>query len=654
MFKKGLALMLAVVMLLQPMVASAVTWGEVVTGLQNTGSYSGSGTNATMDADGHVTVTGGIVRDVVINEGGYTFVDVLIDGELFCVTAFAGESANVQLSGDTSVYADDVIVAAEDANVSFAVDDGVQINVFSLYASAYGDGVLNMSNDGSITGGVMGEAQGNGSLTIYNGGELLFFGADAFDQSAVTVENTGDVSGDFGVWAFGEGKIELENYGSAQNVLVYACEDGKVTAVNGALVDNSITFDALDQSNVEIVNNGVANYLYGDAVDNAKVTLVNNGEGQIERETYASAQDVSIYACEDGEVTAVNGALVNNSISVYAHDQSDVEIVNNGIANDLYGEAMDNAKVTLVNNGEVYFLDAVASQQGEVAVENHGQVSLLTNVAYDEGVVSSKNEGEMIQYLADITDNGSATLSGSGETEIVSLYVNAPSAGTFSAEQLKQIIAGIDAPNVEHTLYELWTYVEADGEYIWQSAYRIDEAGNITLLEHFVEAAPHNGPSKEMIKHWMEVKRQEEAIGGVYGSPYWLKQANLGYHSLQMRLFEEGERVLFRQYLNWMYNGTGDKRITLRANDKELTDLTLRIDGKAIETLERTEITTITLVDYNHKPYMEYKVADLKAAREKYGLADTDVLCVGNADAQVMKIGADGKMVPVEEGVETL
>ena len=580
MFKKGLALMLAVVMLLQPMVASAVTWGEVVTGLQNTGSYSGSGTNATMDADGHVTVTGGIVRDVVINEGGYTFVDVLIDGELFCVTAFAGESANVQLSGDTSVYADDVIVAAEDANVSFAVDDGVQINVFSLYASAYGDGVLNMSNDGSITGGVMGEAQGNGSLTIYNGGELLFFGADAFDQSAVTVENTGDVSGDFGVWAFGEGKIELENYGSAQNVLVYACEDGKVTAVNGA--------------------------------------------------------------------------LVNNSISVYAHDQSDVEIVNNGIANDLYGEAMDNAKVTLVNNGEVYFLDAVASQQGEVAVENHGQVSLLTNVAYDEGVVSSKNEGEMIQYLADITDNGSATLSGSGETEIVSLYVNAPSAGTFSAEQLKQIIAGIDAPNVEHTLYELCTYVEADGEYIWQSAYRIDEAGNITLLEHFVEAAPHNGPSKEMIKHWMEVKRQEEAIGGVYGSPYWLKQANLGYHSLQMRLFEEGERVLFRQYLNWMYNGTGDKRITLRANDKELTDLTLRIDGKAIETLERTEITTITLVDYNHKPYMEYKVADLKAAREKYGLADTDVLCVGNADAQVMKIGADGKMVPVEEGVETL
>ncbi len=27
----------------------------------------------------------------------------------------------------------------------------------------------------------------------------------------------------------------------------------------------------------------------------------------------------------------------------------------------------------------------------------------------------------------------------------------------------------------------------------------------------------------------MEEKRKEEAIGGVYGSPYWVKQLYLGY-----------------------------------------------------------------------------------------------------------------------------
>ena len=30
-------------------------------------------------------------------------------------------------------------------------------------------------------------------------------------------------------------------------------------------------------------------------------------------------------------------------------------------------------------------------------------------------------------------------------------------------------------------------------------------------------------------RHEMEEKRKEEAIGGVYGSPYWVKQLYLGY-----------------------------------------------------------------------------------------------------------------------------
>ena len=47
----------------------------------------------------------------------------------------------------------------------------------------------------------------------------------------------------------------------------------------------------------------------------------------------------------------------------------------------------------------------------------------------------------------------------------------------------------------------------------------------------------------------MEEKRKAEAIGGVYGSPYWVKQLYLGYHSLNLRLFvgehpEEPHHVL--------------------------------------------------------------------------------------------------------------
>ena len=54
-------------------------------------------------------------------------------------------------------------------------------------------------------------------------------------------------------------------------------------------------------------------------------------------------------------------------------------------------------------------------------------------------------------------------------------------------------------------------------------------------------------------------------------------------------------------------------------------------------------------LDKNGNVYMDYNVAELKAAREMYGLAPDELLVVGGMDDPVMKIGADGKMKPVEE-----
>jgi len=180
--------------------------------------------------------------------------------------------------------------------------------------------------------------------------------------------------------------------------------------------------------------------------------------------------------------------------------------------------------------------------------------------------------------------------------------------------------------------------------------YEVNEDGEVELVESFVKVEPvvDNGPSPEMIRHWMEELRQQQAIGGVYGSPYWLKQLYLGYHSLELRLYENGERELFREMLSW-YNGGPEKRLTLRVNVENPQDLTMRLDGEVIDILERCEFAVITLQDKNKNVVMEYNVADLKAARALYGLARTDLLCVGGPDSEVMKIGADGQMVSVEQ-----
>ena len=154
------------------------------------------------------------------------------------------------------------------------------------------------------------------------------------------------------------------------------------------------------------------------------------------------------------------------------------------------------------------------------------------------------------------------------------------------------------------------------------------------------------GPSEEEIRHDMEMKRQAEAIGGVYGSPYWIKQLYLGYHSYNLRLLIDGQPVTMRERLNW--NADKSKGISLRVNTAAPEKLTMRFDEKVLEVFERTNITTVTLLDKNGAAVMQYNVSDLRAAYDQYGLNDTDQLVVGGVDDDVMKIGADGQLVPVE------
>ena len=175
-----------------------------------------------------------------------------------------------------------------------------------------------------------------------------------------------------------------------------------------------------------------------------------------------------------------------------------------------------------------------------------------------------------------------------------------------------------------------------------------DENGEFHYKDFIVTrtVGEDEGPSEEEIRHDMEMKRQAEAIGGVYGSPYWIKQLYLGYHSYNLRLLIDGQPVTMRERLNW--NADKSKGISLRVNTVAPEKLTMRFDEKVLEVFERTNITTVTLLDKNGAAVMQYNVSDLRAAYDQYGLNDADQLVVGGVDDDVMKIGADGQLVPVE------
>ena len=274
-----------------------------------------------------------------------------------------------------------------------------------------------------------------------------------------------------------------------------------------------------------------------------------------------------------------------------------------------------------------------------MSTEENGEVKLV-----NEGVIGDESVSAIISGNSYLTNKGTLHAGEIGlrdekgnETEYsnVTAYVmdKAKDGTQVEAEKTVDRMFSLDAPGTYNILVTL-SWEDENGEY-----HHKDFIVTRTIGED-------EGPSEEEIRHDMEMKRQAEAIGGVYGSPYWIKQLYLGYHSYNLRLLIDGQPVTMRERLNW--NADKSKGISLRVNTVAPEKLTMRFDEKVLEVFERTNITTVTLLDKNGAAVMQYNVSDLRAAYDQYGLNDADQLVVGGMDDDVMKIGADGQLVPVE------
>lgn len=591
MFKKTVALMLAVMMLLQPVMASAVTWGEVVSALKNSGSYSGEGTSASMNEYGDVTVSGGKVTDVELLNGQlsgtskYTFSEVEIGGQKFGVYV----DGTVTLGQGTRVNTENTTISASNgADVRVEVDAEASINSDKVLVHAGTESSAMLNSEGTITASEVNVISNSEKHALNNMAGFI---------------NSGKVN--------------------AESVEGYAYEQGTVLIVNHGRIDTD------------------GGTVHGEADDEGYVSI--NNPGMING-------DYTVDANDEGSVEAYNGGSVQGGVSADADDEGYVSVSNSGtISGGYYATVDDSASMYMGNSGQTPMMDAYVYDSGSMTVSNSkgGATENMWITTTDEAKVTVRNEGEIDSLVMDKYDDSMVTYTGEGAVDKAVIYVNTPTADTLSAEAIQEILANIDLPEDTNAVKELWTYDES-GE--WTAIYKIEADGSVKLVEVLKEEEPADDtPSPEMIRHWMEMQRQEEAIGGVYGSPYWLKQLYLGYHSLNLRLYHDGERVLFREILSWMWDGTPDKRLTLRVNLDDPDKLTMRLDGEVIEILERCEFAVITLEDKNRDVVMEYRVSDLKAAREIYGLARGDLLCVGGPDDPVMKIDEDGFMMPVEQ-----
>ena len=312
------------------------------------------------------------------------------------------------------------------------------------------------------------------------------------------------------------------------------------------------------------------------------------------------------------------------------------------------------------NGVQIEYVDISAgNEKYYVVLDKNTKVGEVWVYAYEKGEANLVNEGTIGRGEGSdivISENGHLTNKGTLKTgegiyfptidydyrkdenqviSNVSAYADdyVKNGTQEEAEKLVDRMFSFETPGT-YTVIATLTWKDENGEY-----HHKDFIVTRTVGED-------EGPSEEEIRHDMEMKRQAEAIGGVYGSPYWIKQLYLGYHSYNLRLLIDGQPVTMRERLNW--NADKSKGISLRVNTVAPEKLTMRFDEKVLEVFERTNITTVTLLDKNGAAVMQYNVSDLRAAYDQYGLNDADKLVVGGVDDDVMKIGADGQLVPVE------
>ncbi len=312
------------------------------------------------------------------------------------------------------------------------------------------------------------------------------------------------------------------------------------------------------------------------------------------------------------------------------------------------------------NGVQIEYVDISAgNEKYYVVLDKNTKVGEVWVYAYEKGEANLVNEGTIGRGEGSdivISENGHLTNKGTLKTgegiyfptidydyrkdenqviSNVSAYADdyVKNGTQEEAEKLVDRMFSFETPGT-YTVIATLTWKDENGEY-----HHKDFIVTRTVGED-------EGPSEEEIRHDMEMKRQAEAIGGVYGSPYWIKQLYLGYHSYNLRLLIDGQPVTMRERLNW--NADKSKGISLRVNTVAPEKLTMRFDEKVLEVLERTNITTVTLLNRSGAAMMQYNVSDLRAAYDQYGLNDADQLVVGGVDDDVMKIGADGQLVPVE------
>ena len=491
------------------------------------------------------------------NEGGtFSFEN---NGELadsfYGVAGGEGSKVDVVNNGKVGV---DFQPGAENGGSASATNNGTVGR--DLGSEVSSGGTVIITNHGEAAGVGSNVRDEGSSATVINNGTAQEFYIGVWDGGSATGGNTGIVEGNMGSGAFG-GTTHLEN--------------GKDGVVGGTL-------------HIGAGAGGTATAANQGSVGGFDVWADSSNDGMEEAAIYADGANAA--EGESASAKGTNEGTISGSANVWSSGNSNAELINNGQANRLDVGAEENGASSVTNNGTIG------------SAGNSSNIEIWLN----NGSVSLNNNGEIVPSTsADAQEN-------------ILAFVKMPDG--LSDEQLKQQLESLNI----HTGNDPYSVLVQRVAFDEDGNETVKDYQKITYNEPIQPEQPTQPeqpkfevPRREIERHEMEERRKDGAIGGVYGSPYWVKQLYLGYHSLNLRLYIGEHQALFRENLSWA--GNSKKHLILRVNEAAPEKLTMRFDEDVLLTLERTEFAFITLTDKNGDVLMTYGLGDLRAAYDQYG-----------------------------------
>ena len=274
MLKRVVAVTMAIVMLIMPMTASAVTWSTIVSSLNASGSYSDGTTTVTVDEEsGTTTIEGGSVEfghgvnSWIGDDGIYEFKGVTLENLVAGAVYDSNKLIYIYLDENTVVNGELNMDAMSNDNRIYVENAGT-INAEGYFAASYtGKAGFENKETGSI-----------GSIHFYTYGS---------DQSFMDVTNDGYI----GELVIEEGSVDFTNYGTVdtakiqigdQNAEETAASEAAVATFALLLADTNDTSRADEAGKqykwVRIDNQKVIGTIEAQAVNGSDVIIVSAGE----------------------------------------------------------------------------------------------------------------------------------------------------------------------------------------------------------------------------------------------------------------------------------------------------------------------------------------------------------------------------------------